>query len=485
MLDLPSSSLLDATAFLHSQPESQMSNPDFRGNHPAENGQTFQTDEMFASLSQSHPQLAAVMMQTETKYQPQQQQNPYNWNPNFGGAMKMFEMERRKICEHQPDMHNAEISKQLGIRWRQLTDKEKAPYVQEAERLRQLHMQEYPDYKYKPRKKPKKHQMKGVDSTPKKNSVCESPKRNYLSSSIGLTIGGSAGVQSEHQFPVGRTMKIDHDGVRINNGQQMVSFHHESAMAQRFSPDFIPNSGQKPNLSPESGFFEDFSFNSAKMNMMSPNYMRMHDYYPNFMYPPCPASTSTSSAANSSPTTNPHNPESVDQEEQRSASNSSSSYQSTTADASESFNQNVQNIQQMATNPYQMPSAFDYSCNPAAMFANALDASANWQPSFDFWQQHQANQNQQQPQMLPYMIFKELTMKKFFKKSMVKNCARKKFIFIGDSFSKSKTCESKRFDQNLFVLLFCANFYHLHFPVIPNLFSVIHLIPEKNIQREK
>lgn len=87
--------------------------------------------------------------------------------------MVWSQMERRKICEHQPDMHNAEISKQLGIRWRQLSDKEKAPYVQEAERLRQLHMQEYPDYKYKPRKKPKKHQMKGAETSPKKNSVSE------------------------------------------------------------------------------------------------------------------------------------------------------------------------------------------------------------------------------------------------------------------------------------------------------------------------
>lgn len=47
----------------------------------------------------------------------------------------------------------------LGTRWRQLSECERMPFVVEAERLRQLHMQEYPDYKYKPRKKPKKVQL--------------------------------------------------------------------------------------------------------------------------------------------------------------------------------------------------------------------------------------------------------------------------------------------------------------------------------------
>lgn len=45
---------------------------------------------------------------------------------------------------------------QLGQQWRQLSETEKAPYIAEAERLRIMHMKEYPDYKYKPRKKPKK-----------------------------------------------------------------------------------------------------------------------------------------------------------------------------------------------------------------------------------------------------------------------------------------------------------------------------------------
>jgi transcription factor SOX4/11/12 (SOX group C) len=70
--------------------------------------------------------------------------------------MVFSQLERRKIVQLAPDMHNAEISKYLGARWKRLTDDERRPFVDEAERLKMLHLREYPDYKYKPRKRLKK-----------------------------------------------------------------------------------------------------------------------------------------------------------------------------------------------------------------------------------------------------------------------------------------------------------------------------------------
>lgn len=69
--------------------------------------------------------------------------------------MVWSQLERRKIIEVTPDKHNAEISKELGRRWKLLPEEARQPYIDEAERLRILHQKEYPDYKYKPRKKPK------------------------------------------------------------------------------------------------------------------------------------------------------------------------------------------------------------------------------------------------------------------------------------------------------------------------------------------
>ncbi|KAL3108878.1 hypothetical protein niasHT_011428 [Heterodera trifolii] len=127
---------------------------------------------------------------------------------------------RKRMAADNPKMHNSTISKQLGHEWKLLDEADKRPFIDEAKRLRQLHMQQYPNYKYRPKRKYKaqycsytsagieqkqqQHCFGGIQQQQKMNDAvtstnCEDISKQQQQRQIGTAIG--VGIGGEESGP--------------------------------------------------------------------------------------------------------------------------------------------------------------------------------------------------------------------------------------------------------------------------------------------
>lgn len=97
---------------------------------------------------------------------------------------------RKKLSNLYPDLSYAKLSKTLGRIWKSLDQAEKQPFIDEAERLRQKHKMDHPDYKFQPKRREKKRAH-----SPTKDSF-ESSK---ISTGDVLKVLSSSGSAKHHE----------------------------------------------------------------------------------------------------------------------------------------------------------------------------------------------------------------------------------------------------------------------------------------------
>jgi len=122
-----------------------------------------------------------------------QRHHPFDWSCDSSGAGKVkrpmnafmvwSKGERRRLALRNPKMHNAEISKRLGVAWKQLTEAERRPFIDEAKRLRMLHLAEHPGYKYRPRRR----RLPQTSALPLRSIVSQAAPRTYINRQSNTT----------------------------------------------------------------------------------------------------------------------------------------------------------------------------------------------------------------------------------------------------------------------------------------------------------
>ncbi|CAF3419657.1 unnamed protein product [Rotaria socialis] len=167
---------------------------------------------------------------------------------------------RKNLTTNLSVVNNAQLSKTLGKLWKSLPQEQRRPFIDEAERIREQHKRDYPEYRYQPKRK-----LKNARYHP-----YSTPNTSKSSSSPSSTSANDISVQSDHHPPMTSSpCSSSIEESSTNRSSVIPSFQSQQIYAPKYSQDDDNDESgcsSKENFAPLPYYPESISTNIENTN---------------------------------------------------------------------------------------------------------------------------------------------------------------------------------------------------------------------------
>ncbi|XP_051506007.1 transcription factor SOX-30-like [Myxocyprinus asiaticus] len=175
----------------------------------------------------------------ESKHKKDSVKRPMN------AFMVWSKIHRPILSKANPDANNTNISVLLGSEWSKLSEEQKKPYYEEAQKIKEQHMQKYPGWVFQPRVMKKQHYASREPPTMPAAQIFVPSTLTWAQRSVPHPVPMTSVRQNSYigqsrlNYSANINQAMEQQGVPINSVKSSTTSHQMPGLAHFYTPESL------------------------------------------------------------------------------------------------------------------------------------------------------------------------------------------------------------------------------------------------------